>query len=65
MQVFLPVYFKNHRFIRGIDINPKTKQNYEIDLCLFRCLATHLKCVDIEKATTSFFEKWCQFIREE
>lgn len=62
---FLSEHIKNHRFILGVDINPKTKRNYEDNLCLFRCLATHLKCADIEKATNSFFEQWCQFSKEE
>ena len=44
----LSKHIKSHRYITGLDLNPKSHKAYEDNLCIFRCLATHLKWADIE-----------------
>ena len=62
---FLPKFIKDHRYIKSLDRNPKNKQTFKDNFCIFRCLATHLKCIDIEKSVKTFFEKWILFCEEE
>ena len=57
----LPKHIINHRFILGLSVNPKSKKPYKDNMCIFRCLVTHKKCLDTEKEVLNHFKKWNEY----
>ena len=59
--IVLPEFLNKRRGLRFLVSNPQTREVFNDNLCLFRCLAVHRNVQNIERSVEIYSHQWCQF----